>query len=347
MSNQPPPDHQQGPEHVPDPAAAPPSSPDATWVTPASGQPWSTPSGDPPPAPHQAPRPPSFAPGYAALPTPQPEYPTALQPEYPPTSQFPAAPPPPGYGPPGPAAPVYGQPGHEQPGQGGYPPPDYQGQPAYQAQQGYPGQAGYPGQPGFQTQPGYPGQPGYPTQPGQPGPPGRAPRKSNMPLIAVIVAVVLLLCGGVATVGVLIARKATEKAKEAVSQIPTSLPDLPTAVPDLPGLPTDLPTDLPTAPDGEGKQISVTYEITGEGPVDIVYLEKLGGLPKQLSNVTLPWTVTASMSTPALVSVSARRSIDGPEGEVACRTLVDGQEVVTNAGSGVNASTSCNWFVLN
>ncbi|GAA4034613.1 hypothetical protein GCM10022247_69800 [Allokutzneria multivorans] len=106
-----------------------------------------------------------------------------------------------------------GQPGQfGQPQQpGGYPPPGYQQQPG---QQGQPGQFGQqPGQPG-QQQPGqYPGQQqagqqGYPgqqgQQPGQQGQFGQNPygaqpekKKSKMPLIIGIVAIVVLAAVGV------------------------------------------------------------------------------------------------------------------------------------------------------
>jgi MmpS family membrane protein len=328
LSNHPQPDDQPEPHLAADPAAAPPVTPDGT-SPPAPDQPRAIPSGDfLPPEPYQPPAPPSYQPGYAAPP----------QPGYPPTSQFPATPAPIDYAPPGSGTPDYGhEPGHAQPGQPGF------GQPGY-AQPGH-GQPGYPPPdypPPDYAPPGYPppdyAPPGYPPQP--------PPRKSNAPLIAVVIAVALLLCGGVGTAGVMITRAATQKAREAVKPLtdptfPTSLPELPTDLPDLPGL----PTDVPTAPGGTGKQISVTYEVTGDGPAQVIYLEKLGTLPKQVKITTLPWKITATMSAPALVSVSAVRTEDGA-GTISCRTLVDGKEVAQKSSSGAYGDVSCNWFVL-
>jgi hypothetical protein len=273
--------------------------------SPISGQPWPTPSGDPlSPEPYQPPppaahTPPSYSPGYATIPAPGPDYP--------PTTQFPAQPV--NYAPPG-HTPDFGH-AHSQ--GGGYPPPAY-GQPGYE-------QPAY-GQPGY-------GQPGY----GQPPPP--PPRRSNVPLIAVILAVSLLLCGGVATAGVMVVRNVTEKAKEVVEPIT----ELPTAVPEIPDLPTE-------APGLSGHKIKVTYEVTGDGPVEILYAEKLGTTPVRLDDVKLPWKFTTEMETPALLSVVAMR-VETSEGSITCRALVDGDKVkeVTSA-QGNFATASCIHFAL-
>jgi hypothetical protein len=268
--------------------------PDPTAGAPISGQPWPTPSGD---ALSEIPQ--AYAPGQASIP----------EPDYPPTSQFPAQPPPVNYAPPG-YAPDYG--GYAP----GNPPPGH-------AQPGY-GPTGY-GTPGYGT-PGY-GTPGY----------GTPPRRSNAPIIAVILAVTLLLCGGIATAGVLIARSITDKAKEAVS---APINDLPTAVPTLPGLPTGLPTD------DTGRTISVTYEVSGDGPVSIVYLQKMGDTPVRLTEVNLPWKFTTKVQIPALLSVVVVR-LGTTDGTVKCRALVDGDEVKASASSrSAFATTSCTHLVL-
>ncbi len=284
----------------------------------ASGE---TLSNQPDNRPPDGPSEPAFRPGFAPLPQP----PT---PDYPPTSEFPATPTdqfPQAYAPPGYPPPSYGSPGYDPssyPPAPGYPPPSY------------------PGPPG----------PGGPP-PGQFGPPGRPPRKSSVPIVAVILAVTLLLCGGVATAGVLIARNVKDRAEKAVEGLPTALP---TIAPDLPGLPTDLPqlpTELPSlpadAPDVTGRTISVTYEVTGDGQASqILYVEKLGETPKRLQNVTLPWKFTAQMETPALVSVVAMR-IGTSEGTISCRALVDGAEVKQKTSSaGTVATASCTHFAL-
>jgi len=301
LSNHPQPDNPR-PDRI-DPAAPPPSAPDGT--SPVSGA-----SG--PPAP-QAYQPPSYAPGYASIPEP------AV--DNPPTAQFPSAPGGPDYGgpvnyaPPG-YAPDYGQGYPPPPGypDAGYPPPGYQ-------------QAGYPPQ-------AYPAQPGYPPH-AYPAPPGPPPRKSNAPLIAVIVAVTMLLCGGVATAGVLVARTAAEKTKEAVKPIT----ELPTFEPELPSLPTGVP--------GTSRKIAVTYEVSGDGPATIFYFGKVGETPTRLDNVRLPWKFDIEVETPTLLSVTAMRA-DTTDGTIRCRTLIDGQEVKEGSStSGAFATATCNHFALN
>jgi len=238
-------------------------------------------------------------------------------PDSPPTAQFPAQPvnyAPPGYTPdyghghPPPALPGYAQPGYGPPGYG----QPAQGQPSY-------------GQPGY-------GQPGF-------GPP---PRKSDTPIIAVILAVTLLLCGGVATAGVLIARGISHKAKEKANEVLGGLPTGPTEIPDLPGLPSGLPTDLP---DG-GRTVTVTYEVTGDGPAQIVYVEKLGETPVRVDDVKLPWKFTTQVQTPTLVSVIAVRAKTS-DGSVTCRALIDGAEVkkYTSPKTGF-ATAACTYFAF-
>jgi hypothetical protein len=252
--------------------------------------------------------------------------------EYPPTSQFPAVPPV-NYAPPG-QAPDYGQ-GHQAAGYPapGYPPPGQppQGQPPQgQPPQGYPPPGYAP--PGYPP-PGYSAQQPYQPYPAQPGPGGRPPRKSSVPIIAVIVAVALLLCAGVATAGVMVARGVADKAKEAVH--------VPTAVPELPGLPTDLPSGSTG-----GREITVTYEVTGDGPAQILYLEKVGETPVRLQDVSLPWRFTTKVETPALLMVSAIR-VDTDEGTISCRALVDGHEVKQRTSDSGNFGTaSCTHFAL-
>ena len=267
-----------------------------------SGQPWSSPSGDPLAAePYQPPRPPTptYQPGYAAPPPPQAQ--TSGPPEgYQHTSQFPE--------------------------QHGYPAPDQQGQfapPAYQP-------------PGYGPPPSYGPPPGY-------GAPPPAPKRSNVPLVVVLIAVTLLLCAGGVTSVVLLVNRATEKAQETIDSLPDpNLPNLPTEVPNLPtGLPTDLPTDLPNLPDLDpNQQLEVEYEVTGDGPVEIIYIEKLGGDPKRVRNASLPWRKKLTIKGSALVSVVAVRGSTS-EGTLSCSAKVDGKEVAQKTSTGTFITASC------
>lgn len=228
---------------------------------------------------------------------------------------------------------------------------------------GYPPTAQFPQvgyHPQYQPAP-YDPATGYPP-PGPPGPPPGygppqqpPPRRSNAPLVALILAVTLLLCGGVVTAGVMLFNKATDKAEELAAPIinptlPTpaidgpDLPGLPTGFPDLPGLPTDFPTGLPGI--GEGKEISVTYEISGDGPAEILYVENAGSSPKRVGGATLPWKVTLKVKGTALVSVMAMRTGIGA-GSINCRASVDGEQVAEHSAEGTLATATCYKLVVN
>ncbi|OJF13099.1 hypothetical protein BG844_17080 [Couchioplanes caeruleus subsp. caeruleus] len=243
---------------------------------------------------------PQYQPGYASLP----EMPASAPPDgYPPTSQFPLV-----------------------------------GQTQYQQPQTQHQQPEYAPPGGYGPPPGY-GPPGY----GAPPPP--APKRSNTPLVAVLVVVTLLLCAGGITSAVLLVNRATDKAKETIESLPT-VPDLPTEAPelptdlptDLPELPTDLPTGIPQLP-GQGKEIEVEYKVTGEGPVEIVYMAELGKEPKRVSNASLPWSKKVKLRGSSLVSVVViRRGTSG--GTISCSATIDGEEVAQKTSSGITASCS-------
>ncbi|AYG82356.1 hypothetical protein DWB77_04529 [Streptomyces hundungensis] len=167
----------------------------------------------PPQPPQQPPRPEDTPPGFGA--PQQPPAPGFGAPQQPPAGGFGAPTPPPPTGPPstpppaGPPAYGYPQTPPQQPGYG-YPAAAPQQQPGYgypqtppqQPGYGYPGQPGQPGQPGY----GYPGQPPtqpmqpqYPTPgapgPGQPG--GKKPNTQLTIIVAAVVAVALIVGGGI------------------------------------------------------------------------------------------------------------------------------------------------------
>lgn len=229
---------------------------------------------------------------------------------------------------PGQAAPPPYEPAPEYPPTSQFPPVNY-------APPGYTPDYGQPPPP-YPDHPDHQGQPGY----GPPMPP--PPRRSNKPLIAVIVAVSLLLCGGVITSGVLLVKRATQEVQEATEEaakaIPTEVP-FPT---DLPSLPTDLP-DVSGL--GEGAEITVTYEVTGDGPANIIYTEQLGTTPKVVENADLPWKVTVPMKGASFVSVTATRTT-GDAGSIACSAAVDKEEVATKSAEGGWATTTCNKLIF-
>ncbi|WP_433793357.1 MmpS family transport accessory protein [Actinoplanes sp. CA-252034] len=260
-----------------------------------------------PSEPRQPPRPPHFTP----------------PPDYPPTAQFPPVGPDPNAG--------YAQP------------------PPYDPTTGY----APPSPPPYDPATGYPPQPGYGQQPGY-GPAPLPPRRSKTPLIALILAITLLLCGGVVTASVMLVDRTVDKvnevaddAKKAAEPItdPTFPDLLPSGAPGFPGFPDlpALPTNIPGI--GEGKEISVTYEVTGDGPAEILYMEKLDGAPARAGNAELPWKFTTTMKGPSVVSVIAMRTgIDS--GSISCRASVDGKEVAANTAEGTLATANCYDLVL-
>ena len=280
-------------------------------------------SSDRPPGP---PAQPTFRPGYAALPRP-------------PEARPPYGPQPPGFQPP------YGPQPYAHSGPG-YPPTTPFAVAAGDSSPGY-GQP-YPGDPAGHTPTGYDG---YPA-PGYGGPPTYGPparRRSNVPLVALIVAVAVLLCGGAVTTAVMVVNAVADRAEEAVKPItePT-LPQFPTEAPDLPGLPTELPSlpsDLPALPGTTERTISVTYEVTGDGSAQIGYVEKPGEVPKRITDAKLPWKVKTTMQTPAFVLVTAIRG-DTDSGSISCRATVDGDEVAQSSHDGGFATVSCGKFIL-
>ena len=80
--------------------------------------------------------------------------------------------------------------------------------------------------------------------------------------------------------------------------------------------------------------------------MDIVYAEKLGEQPKQVSNAKLPWKITTTMQGSTLVYVSAFRS-STDSGTVSCRATVDGEEVAQRTREGSYARASCTKMVIN
>ncbi len=283
--------------------------------------------------------------------TPLPPRPPGWSPH--PDAGTPAAPP--GSSPAAGGTPSY-QPGYARPG---YPQPDpHYPHPQYPDPQhpapSYPATAAFPA---YETQPtGYP--PGaYPPgqQPYAMAAPEPPPRRSNVPLVAVIVAVSLLLCGGVAVAGVLAVRNVVDRTKEAVRQIPTvppmpsipavptELPDLPTELPDLPGLPGDDDADAPGAP--TGRTVTVVYEVTGDGAADISYTAELGKSLKRVKNAKLPWRTEVSVPGTTYISVIALRT-GTTEGTIRCRATVDGKEVASREAQGTFAIATCSKLVV-
>jgi hypothetical protein len=142
--------------------------------------------------------------------------------------------------------------------------------------------------------------------------------------------------------------------------LPTDLPNLPT---DAPNLPTDipnLPTDIPNLPTGipglptelpdlsgldPNRVIEVEYEVTGDGPAEIIYVDKLGGEPQRVRNAKLPWRKKLTMKGSALVSVVAVRGATAT-GSLRCTAKVDGEQVAEKTSEGTFITAACTKIVF-
>ncbi|MEV6343410.1 MmpS family transport accessory protein [Actinoplanes sp. NPDC051851] len=159
-----------------------------------------------------------------------------------------------------------------------------------------------------------------------------APRRSNAPLVALVLAIGALLCGGIATTGVLLYQRTSDRVKQTTEAIPTALP-------------TQLPTDVPNVPGLGDTEINVVYQVTGDGAASVVWTEKLNELPQQETRVELPWKKKITMSGAAVVSVSAiRHSL--LDGSITCRVTIDGEIVSEDTASGPAATATCNKIVI-
>ncbi|MEV4629038.1 MmpS family transport accessory protein [Micromonospora sp. NPDC049523] len=271
-----------------------------------------TPAADPTPSP------------WAPPPTPQPWSPTPGYPDADPTvSGYPGAdtaapghPPAPGY----------------PPGSGYAPPAGYPPSPGYPA-----GQAPLPGYPAGQAPlPGYPADPsvaGYPP-PAWAGTPAPVRGRTNTGVIAVVVVLAVLLCGGagVAVAG-LVSWRGSAQPQAASTPPPSGQAGGPVSAEPSPPEPTVQP----------GRQ--VVYQVIGDGPAEVSYLE-YPNMPRQVGATALPWRVEFAMPEPGVVTVLAIRTGTG-QGEITCNILVDGEVVITNSASGPYATATCAGLTMN
>jgi hypothetical protein len=152
-------------------------------------------------------------------------------------------------------------------------------------------------------------------------------------IIAVVAAVVLLLCGGVAVTAVIAFKRTADAVNNALPSVAPSLPDLPSDGPSLPG---------PAGGDPAG-EVPVVYEVTGDGPARITWFDGTLG-PKTAERATLPWRMEVKLPhgrLPATV-IATRDGIDN--GSINCRVLVNGKETVNRQKSGPVALVNCSDF---
>ncbi|MDC8975792.1 MmpS family transport accessory protein [Mycobacterium marinum] len=82
----------------------------------------------------------------------------------------------------------------------------------------------------------------------------------------------------------------------------------------------------------------VTYEVSGSGTyADINYLDP-DAIPRDLNNITLPWTMTVTATAASVAPILVAQS-DGST--IRCRIVIDGKVKDERTSTGVNAQTFC------
>jgi hypothetical protein len=146
----------------------------------------------------------------------------------------------------------------------------------------------------------------------------------------VIVAAAVLLCGGTVVTGVLLAQRFTNPKNSGSSLVSGAQPT---------------PASASRGPATEGSSYtsgSVVYEVTGDGRVNITYLEESGIWTTTKTNVRLPWRIELHPDRLTVLSLVAIRPGNGnSSSKVTCRALVNGREIVKNSGQGRYGAASC------
>ncbi|MFK3981182.1 MmpS family transport accessory protein [Micromonospora sp. NPDC050397] len=169
-----------------------------------------------------------------------------------------------------------------------------------------------------------------------PGPAEPVRRRAGTGLVALVAVVAALLCGGLGVTGALLVTRLGSDSPRSASTEPPSGQGGGPAVPS---------TTEPSAPDpSQFAGPRVSYQVVGDGPVQINYLE-YPNFPRQVDALALPWQVEFAMPEPGVVTVLAIRASLEP-GEITCRIVVDGEEVVRNTATGPYATATCAGLTL-
>ncbi|AGL14495.1 MmpS family transport accessory protein [Actinoplanes sp. N902-109] len=181
------------------------------------------------------------------------------------------------------------------------------------------------------------GQPGYAEQP---------PRRNKTPMVIALLAVALLLCAGAITGVVRAFDKPSDQAGADPGPPPvqaTEEPEATTPPKTRPTTaPTTRPTTAPTTPPDESDTaatVTVEYEVTGDGPAQILYVDEGGRTPK-LTNQSLPWTKKIDVKGVGLASLVVGRA-GFSDGELTCVIKVDGKRVARKHSSGTVTGVEC------
>ncbi|SCF18122.1 MmpS family transport accessory protein [Micromonospora saelicesensis] len=197
--------------------------------------------------------------------------------------------------------------------------------------------------------PGYPPPYAYPGYPQVPGKPATSGGRIVGVVAAAFVVLVLLVCGCLCAGGLWL----DPTNSDPIAEDPWVVPDddgwtEPTTGPIIPGRPTTRPSTAPptpskkpiTRPTSGPAPVTVVYELSGSGVVDLAYFDAESDLI-HVDGQKLPWRTTIRTNGKTRVMVEARWADDEGERPLDCTVTVTGAgKPVVNKTRGY-WSTSC------
>ena len=177
---------------------------------------------------------------------------------------------------------------------------------------------------------------------------GRDGRTTTV-VLSVFAAVVLAVCGFLGVAGLLVNLPVhpfgEPRAAEPRQEEPTTADESEDqdAEADQGGPPPadPTPTRKPAATPSSGPgRFAVAYEVTGQGPANILYYDA-DGYPVELDGVRLPWRTKISTDDPGRASVWANKGDDKGGRTIACAMTVNGGRPVTESADDRAWRVSC------
>jgi hypothetical protein len=109
--------------------------------------------------------------------------------------------------------------------------------------------------------------------------------------------------------------------------------------------PPEESSPTPSSPPAAADHV-IVYEVTGDGPANISYVQNAKGGTKELGSADLPWRVELNMGQGGFLATVLAIRIAGAKGTLHCRLLVDGVEVSKRQSQGRVAAVTCADLVL-
>jgi hypothetical protein len=164
-------------------------------------------------------------------------------------------------------------------------------------------------------------------------PPARRRRGGLLAGVAAAVVISVLLCIGGVVVALALSRGGRPEG--------TTPAAAPTAREAQPPEASPTPNQTPVTADHV-----IVYEVTGDGPANISYVQNAKGGTKQLGSADLPWRLELNMGEGGFLATVLAIRIAAAKGTLHCRLLVDGVEVSKRQSQGRVAAVTCADLVL-